>query len=128
MTVGPWKPISVHAYTARIADLRSVIDVKEDLSVHATVSFEIEGVTDSLTATFDLLDANGKKVRGDTVVIQGSNGTVSFEGKPGTFDLWYPVGYGKQALYTIQVTVVDEVGFVISTTYEACLKLLLLAR
>lgn len=110
MTVGPWKPISVHAYTTRIADLRSVIDVKDDLSVHAEISLELEGTSNGLTAKYAILDSDGKLVHSDSIDVEGSKGAASFEGKAGVYDLWYPVGYGKQALYTIQITVIDEVS------------------
>ncbi|KAI5124966.1 hypothetical protein M0805_007392 [Coniferiporia weirii] len=113
MTVGPWRPITLHTYSSRIGDVRAIIDVKEDFSVRADVSFEVEGNTNGLKASYTLLAEGEKTIRGDSVILNNGKGKTSFEGKPGDFDLWYPVGYGKQPLYNLQVSIFDEQGNVV---------------
>ena len=112
MTSGPWKPISVHAYSTRIADLRTVVDVKEDLGLRTDISFGLEGDSNGLTASYSLLDTNGNTLLSDTVSIKDGKGAAFFEGKPGIFELWYPVGYGKQALHSVVLSISDEVSSV----------------
>ncbi|THH11707.1 hypothetical protein EW145_g452 [Phellinidium pouzarii] len=113
MTIGPWRSISMHAYNSHIADIRAVVNVKEDLSVRADLTFKAKGVATGLKANYALLTADRKKILSDSVALKDGEGKTFFEGKPGVFDLWYPVGYGKQPLYTIEVTIFDEQGNVI---------------
>lgn len=109
MTVGPWRPISLHAYTSHVKDLRAVIDVKEDLSIRVDVSFEINGPSTGLKASYALLSADKKPLFSDAVSLASGNGHAFFEAKSGVYDLWYPIGYGKQSLYVLQAKLTDEV-------------------
>lgn len=110
MTVGPWRPITLHAFGSTIDDLRATVDVKEDFSVNFDVSFGVKGSTDSLKAVTTLLSDDGKELLESTASLNGSRGTASFEAKSGELELWYPVGYGTQTLYTLQVKILDEVS------------------
>lgn len=118
MTVGPWRPISIHAYESRLADLRAIVDVKEDLSVQTNISFQVEGSVSGLKAEYSLLSQDGKEVLGDSAALSEGKGESAFAAKPGALDLWYPVGYGKQALYTLQVSLYDEQGNVIDVQVQ----------
>lgn len=109
MTVGPWRPVSLQVYQSRIDELRTKIEVKEDLSVYMNVSFRVVGETAGLSATCLISAEGGKEVASKTIALSGSTGEVVFEGKPGEFNLWYPVGYGQQNLHTVRVTICDEV-------------------
>lgn len=123
MTAGPWRPVFIQAYEARIDDLRAIIDVKEDLSIRTDVSFKIKGSASGLKAKYSLLSTDGKSVLSDDVAVSDGEGKAFFEGDSSLLDLWYPTGYGKQALYTIQITVSDEVRENISLRRQNSLKL-----
>ncbi|KAL5507967.1 hypothetical protein ACEPAH_5585 [Sanghuangporus vaninii] len=110
MTVGPWRPISLQIYQSSIDDLRASIDVKEDFSVHMNVLFQITGENTGLKAKCLILSEDGREVATKTITPGDTIGEFEFEGKPGDFSLWYPVGYGQQTLYTIRVILSDSEG------------------
>lgn len=110
MTVGPWKPITLEAYTTRIAE----VDVRADVSgnLDAKLSAAI-----TLTSSFTgVIDVQVKSPAGDVVVSErlnvndskGANFEKSFAG--GEVELWYPVGYGKQPLYSLNLSLLDQVS------------------
>ncbi|KAH8118262.1 glycoside hydrolase family 2 protein [Phellopilus nigrolimitatus] len=113
MTVGPWRPVSLHAYSTHLTDLRVAIDVREDLSLRADVSFDIKGTTGGRKASYELLGSDGNAVLSDNIALNSGKGKTFFEGAPGIFKLWYPVGYGESDMYTIKVTISDEQGNVV---------------
>lgn len=108
MTTGPWRPISLHTYDTRITDLRVQTDVSESLDVAIRVSLRVSSPTGQ--AVVVLKDQTSQVVRKSGALnIQDGEAEVDFRGAKGDFDLWYPVGYGKQPMYTVQVEVTDEV-------------------
>ena len=112
MTVGPWRKIMIHAYSSSVKDLRASINVKDDLSVKINITFDIGGAATGLTAKASLLSTDGKQLLASDVNINGARGSVSFAAKAGELDLWFPVGYGKQPLYIIQLELMDQVCLV----------------
>ncbi|KAH7105396.1 glycoside hydrolase family 2 protein [Auriculariales sp. MPI-PUGE-AT-0066] len=109
MTVGPWRPIHLHAYTARLSDVRVRAPVDESLKaqIHVTVTATsgvskaevvIKGPDGVALETTDLsLDKDGVA-------------TLSFTPDQSAVQLWYPVGYGKQPLYTCEVKLLSADG------------------
>ncbi|KAH9948346.1 glycoside hydrolase family 2 protein [Amylocystis lapponica] len=118
MTAGPWKPISLETYTARITDVDVRTRVAEDLSANLDVSFSLSSEDHSI-ASVSLKGPDGTPVASQTSIkISHSTARAQFKLSAGTFELWYPVGYGKQPLYTIEVEVADEQGNVLNTKGE----------
>ncbi|CUA77413.1 beta-mannosidase [Rhizoctonia solani] len=110
-TIGPWRPITLDTYSVRLSDVRVRQDVKEDLSAKLTVDLEVSDKSSDLSASVVLKSPTGTVIkRSSEVIIKSGQGTVDFELAKGEFDLWYPVGYGKQALHTIEVQVADQSG------------------
>ena len=109
MTVGPWKPISLHAYDMRIVDVDIRCRVSETLDAEAIVNVELsENITGLISITFN--DANGTLVRRhDGTTVKSGRSSVLFNFSAGEVDLWYPVHYGKQPLYTAEVQIKDVV-------------------
>lgn len=120
MTVGPWRPILVHAYHSTIDDLRGTVDVKDDLGVHIGVSFRVNGNTSGLKASSSLLSKDGKVLLESVTLLNASEGSASFDAKPGELELWYPVGYGRQYLHTLQVKITDEVSSCTRLSITTC--------
>ncbi|ORY78257.1 glycoside hydrolase superfamily [Protomyces lactucae-debilis] len=101
MTCGPWKPVMLEQYNTRISDLRvetsiykkEPADIKLDIAVHPASfcgDFQVECVTPdgtSLRATVSARNGKAKHVF-----------TISAP------ELWYPVGYGAQPLYTVSAS------------------------
>jgi len=107
MTTGPWRPIFLHTYKSRITDLRVRADVSESLDtvINVSLAFSSSGGAASIA----LKDHAGKVVKQADARLEDGKAQVEFRGAKGEFDLWYPVGYGKQPIYTVEVRVADEV-------------------
>jgi len=111
MTVGPWKPVALHAYDICIMDIDIRCRVSEILDAEAIVNVELsENVHGSISVT--LSDVNGTVVRcHEGTTLESGRTHTQFTFIPGEMDLWYPVHYGKQPLYTVEVQVKDAVGY-----------------
>ena len=108
MTVGPWKPIYLHTYTHRIADLRISSNVSEDLSVTGQVTFDLDGpVKEGLQVTASIKAASGTQLVAQE--LSADAGKFEFSLKPEEVELWFPIGYGKPALHTFTVALRDQV-------------------
>jgi beta-mannosidase len=67
--------------------------------------------TDNLSGSVVLKSSAGAVVKkAADVKFKDGRGVVQFELAKGEVDLWYPVGYGKQVLYTVEVQVADQVS------------------
>ncbi|KAK6078935.1 Beta-mannosidase B 2 [Seiridium cupressi] len=100
LTCGPWRPISLEIYEARISDLWCDVDVVDSLKT-ATVKIN--------TA----IEGSPAKVRFDVSLNNQSLASQEVEGADATFtindpELWYPVRYGNQPLYTIKATLLSD--------------------
>jgi len=110
MTAGPWKPITLETYQARISDVDIRAKVSEDLSANLEVNFTLSRDDHSI-ASVNLKGPDGSSVAGqNSIRIQQSEAKAQFKLSAGTYELWYPVGYGKQPQYTVEIEVTDEHG------------------
>ncbi|THH15213.1 hypothetical protein EW146_g5231 [Bondarzewia mesenterica] len=109
MTAGPWRPIFIHAYEARITDLRISSTVSPDLKeVDLTVDITLSSQSDS-TATVSLKTLSGSEVdKKKGIKFDDGKCQVKFHFKKGEVELWFPVGYGKQPIYEVEVVVEKE--------------------
>lgn len=115
MTVGPWRPIHLHTYTSRITDLRVRTDVSETLSSKISADLTVSSIPDSATATVVLKNTAGNVLKSANVTLDAKTRTGSVDLWDGELDLWWPVGYGKQVLYTVEVHVADKDGNVLDS-------------
>ncbi|KAL1864380.1 hypothetical protein VTK73DRAFT_5943 [Phialemonium thermophilum] len=105
LTAGPWRPIYLESFVTRISDLGIDVEVADTLDravVTATVEVEGEGGRDAdrRSILLELFDPAGDKIaEGKAEDAKAYRFTVH---KP---SLWYPLGYGKQPLYTLKATV-----------------------
>ena len=112
MTVGPWKPILLETYNNRISDLDIRTDVSESLDATLSASFSF-AETNADFVSFVLKGPDGTvqtAVSSDKIAVKGQ-GSAKFnaELKASEIQLWYPVGYGAQPLYTAEVELLDSV-------------------
>ncbi|KAF9821274.1 hypothetical protein IEO21_00882 [Rhodonia placenta] len=122
MTAGPWKPISLETYQARISDVDIRARVSEDLSASLDVSFTLSRDDHSI-ASVNVRGPDGSLVTGQSSIqIQQSEAKARFKFSAGTYELWYPVGYGKQPLYTVEIEVKDEHGALDSKTQKIAFR------
>ncbi|KAI9842072.1 MAG: Beta-mannosidase B [Sclerophora amabilis] len=104
MTCGPWRPICLEVYSARIADLYFTCEVDKSLkSAEVVVHTDVEGGASTVEFNISL---NGRQVSSETVKIQDGRATAIFVTR--NPELWYPAGYGSQPLYDLSATLFSE--------------------
>ncbi|KAK7049564.1 hypothetical protein VNI00_005595 [Paramarasmius palmivorus] len=107
MTTGPWKPISLQVYHNRITELDVRSKVSQKLDVQMSVGLEFQEKAAG-TASVTLKSPDGTVVASDShISTESGHCHVSFSFTAGEVELWYPVGYGKQPLYTVEVEISD---------------------
>ncbi|KAF7332163.1 Beta-mannosidase B [Mycena kentingensis (nom. inval.)] len=117
-TTGPWKPIYLHTYDNRLSDIDIRSRVSETLAVGVSARFTFDKDADG-SASFLLkrpdgtveISRNGLSMNDGAVDIE-----LSFT--EGQLQLWYPVGYGAQPLYTAEVTITNAAGKVLDTAHH----------
>jgi beta-mannosidase len=103
MTCGPWRPISLEVYDSRVSDLYTCIDVDKSLK-RAKVVANATTEGNASQVRFDV-SLHGKAVASETVSTKGDASVTFHIGNP---ELWYPIRYGKQPLYTIRATILQD--------------------
>lgn len=100
MTCGPWRPICLEIYESRVADLYFTSSVDESLAVAELVAkADTEG--SATHVKFDI-SLDGREISTETVSVNDNHATTVFTMKDP--ELWYPVRYGRQPLYTLTAT------------------------
>ncbi|KAJ3922775.1 glycoside hydrolase family 2 protein [Lentinula edodes] len=110
MTVGPWKPVYLELYKNRISDLDIRNDVSKDLNVKMTVEMSFAKNTPG-QASLALKAPDGTIVASDRNIRPNKGQTrATFSFSQGELQLWYPVGYGTQPIYSVEADLFDEDG------------------
>ncbi|TFK43576.1 glycoside hydrolase family 2 protein [Crucibulum laeve] len=118
MTVGPWKPIKLEVYQTRISDVDIRIDISESLAVSLKADLAFSDKTAD-HATFVIKDPAGTVIEtGDNLPANGGSASTSFSWEAGRLQLWYPVGYGSQPIYTAEIELYDRDGKILDTKVE----------
>lgn len=114
MTIGPWKPIALHTYNIYLTDVDVRSDVSEALDVLVTVDLTLSEKATGGLASVTLKSAQDSVILSESNIKVGSGSArAKFSFLPGALELWYPVGFGKQPLYTVEVTISDSVSAII---------------
>jgi len=105
MCAGIWRPIRLELYAARIADMRTDLDLSKDyqfasVQVSATVESHHKHEIQA-TCTISL---NGKIICSTEAEVS-AYGKISANLKIDRPSLWMPNGYGEQALYEVHVSI-----------------------
>lgn len=109
MTIGPWRPVTLHTYQNRISDVDVRSQVSESLAVKLIADLAFSEQVPGF-ASFVLKNANGSiEASANRIPIENGHCKVTFDWAPGKLDLWYPVGYGAQPMYMVEVELTDEV-------------------
>lgn len=110
MTVGPYRPIHLHNYSIRIADVyaKASVSPTPKLSYHLEVTANLHGNrSDVAKMEVTLRASDGTTVRDETF---GHASKIEWWFNEGEVALWWPTGYGGQPLYTVEVVVFDRVS------------------
>lgn len=110
MTTGPWKPIKLEFLANGISEVHPQSEVSESLAVKLSVGITTLHKSSGLVADITLTDPAGG-VKASSVKLPVNDGKVEaiFDWEPEKLDLWWPVGYGSQPLYALDVELSDEV-------------------
>lgn len=115
LTAGPWLPVRLEAYEARVADLSAPPHVAEDLAsatVPVRVELELGASSDpvararllaDITVHIELLSPAGDVAA--SARVPAALGVAHAELAVAAPELWWPRGYGAQPLYTLAVSV-----------------------
>jgi beta-mannosidase len=114
LTVGPWRPVYLHSYHTRISDLHTSALVNEGLDADLIVRIALSPSEAWTTAEVSLKDPASSE---SSIITSQSNinfnnsaaPRIVFHFEKGEVRLWYPVGYGEQPLYEVQVRIYDDV-------------------
>ena len=101
MTAGPWRPVRLQTYDARIDEVDSVVRLSPDFgSARIDVAATLSGGGDAtLELVHCLRDPDGKCVA-ESRLPAGSQTSASLHvAQP---ELWWPAGHGAQPLYTLE--------------------------
>jgi beta-mannosidase len=117
LTAGPWLPITLTAYTVGIKTLYAKTQVSPDLRRYLVVEIGLKGDLRAVKA-FEVVvkDQSGheislerRKIPG-TSAGRGKHELLNVDLTGSVVDLWWPVGYGKQNLYEVEVQLLSEVS------------------
>ena len=106
MTAGPWRPVRLECYDARIEDLwtESSIDVTSQRAL-GSIFAKVEGAPGTdITFKISFLE---RLIWSRTVKV-ASKRIVKAEFDISDAQLWYPYGYGSQPLYEISVDLMSS--------------------
>ncbi|BEI83975.1 hypothetical protein CcaverHIS002_0405790 [Cutaneotrichosporon cavernicola] len=117
MTVGPWRPIYLETYGVRLANLRvdTTLGQRDGKWDAAKLSVPELDVVPAMPAgaklAYTLTDALGNVIKSEVTAKPKWDLT-------GKVDAWYPIHYGAQPLYSLEVALLDRDGTVIARTAQ----------
>ncbi|KAG2042900.1 glycoside hydrolase family 2 protein [Suillus americanus] len=116
MTIGPWKAITLHTYNVHFTDVDVRSDVSEALDVGITVDLTLSEKAPGGLASVALKNAQNSAILAESnIKVDSGSARAEFRFSPGVLELWYPVGFGKQPLYTVEVIISDSEGNTLDT-------------
>ncbi|KAJ7775670.1 glycoside hydrolase [Mycena maculata] len=118
MTCGPYRPITLKTYTARIAEVQPHALLSDKNQPSLKVDVTLAGTLDAAASLRILLsDATKTVLKTQDVSISGAwNASVVAWDLAGAVEPWWPVGYGAQHLYTVSVLLLDAHGQTLDST------------
>ncbi|KAG9002811.1 hypothetical protein FRB94_003614 [Tulasnella sp. JGI-2019a] len=125
MSVGPWRPIYLGTYDLKINSLALATSVDQELRMSLGGYIMLSGASEHEVSMSAVLSCNGLRqiVREEKRGLSSSELTVgevelSWTFKDDEVELWWPVRYGSQSLYTVEVTIFSKTGDVLDRTTQ----------
>lgn len=111
LTAGPWQPVSLEAWSARIADFNCAPEVASDLAsaslpVHVAIEMGARTAVSGLELHLALFSPAGEMLAETRLPVADSALQHTFL-LPHP-ELWWPSGYGAQPLYQLVATLVQN--------------------
>ncbi|ORY26762.1 glycoside hydrolase superfamily [Naematelia encephala] len=114
MTTGPWRSIHLETYTYRLNNIRIDTDLFGPDFTSASVKAALDifpqaqpSATEGYRVHWVLRSTGAMIVREALLQIDE---TLQWQFNENEFEIWWPIGYGKQALYTLEIALLDESG------------------
>lgn len=104
MTCGPFRPVILRRYTARIGNVWTHASVTDTNNAATRLKVDVDVLGVAALPTFikvALRDAKGTKV--ELEELSSNSRSVDWRFVPGQVQLWWPVGYGDQVLYRVVI-------------------------
>ncbi|GAA5944751.1 beta-mannosidase [Sporobolomyces koalae] len=117
MTAGPWRPVWIETYTARIYDFWPRATVDADLKTLIRVHWQVADASPMHAVTLTFLKPCGATLLKKSFAPDEVN-LCSHGFDDGEVELWWPTGMGRQPLYSIKVELVDTRSGVILDTVK----------
>lgn len=113
MTAGPWRPVRLETYTYRFEDVRVDSDLAgpdyKTASLKATVELAPSAASTSDLKLKALLKTSGGKTVKEAEL--GVKEGLDWKFDKGEVEAWWPVHYGKQPLYQLDLVLSDKVSY-----------------
>ncbi|KAJ5919123.1 hypothetical protein N7466_010066 [Penicillium verhagenii] len=100
-TCGPWRPIILEEYSAKVSDLscRITVDTDQESALIKVVA-ETEDCNADDIIKLTITDPTGKAT-GDSVMLPVRENLANFTVDIQDAQFWWPIGYGQQPLYIL---------------------------
>ncbi|KAL4869581.1 hypothetical protein BDV12DRAFT_167640 [Aspergillus spectabilis] len=107
MTAGIWKEVRLEVYSAKVSDLWTEVELADDhIKAQVSAFAEVEAGSDASYKAVFTLSLQGEEIAKEEAVPENNIAKATFDvQKP---SLWWPTGYGDQALYEISVSLEKE--------------------
>lgn len=109
LTAGPWQPVYLEVYRARISDLYCPIALDDDLSharIQVQASCELSHAIQQTMLHLSLYGPDGTKIDVQTLPVTGD--VVHHTFVLDNPQLWWPRGYGEQPLYRVEAVLYHQ--------------------
>ncbi len=124
MTCGPYRPISLVVYQTRLScvNTRASVSNAPHLKPNLKVDIDISGAIDESDAIRGVLRKSGNEgiIRDETIQVpftdrDEDSSKLTLEGLfdwnlDGEVSMWWPIGYGQQDLYDVEITLLSKVS------------------
>jgi beta-mannosidase len=106
MTAGIWRDVYLESYSLRIAEIHCPIEISTNLAKASfPVQLKLEGDCHHRQVQLNLINPNGQIIATQT---QNANHHLEHTFEVIQPELWYPNGYGQQALYTLEAKILES--------------------
>jgi len=121
LTAGPWRPVYLEIYRARLADLYCPTEIIPDLKharIQVQTTHELSNTirSNNITLHLALFNPDGECINEQILPVTGSTTQHTFELENPR--LWWPRGYGEQPLYRVVATLYTHTGSELDRTEQ----------
>ncbi|KAL8277704.1 hypothetical protein RQP46_009826 [Phenoliferia psychrophenolica] len=112
MTAGPYRPIHLESYNARLTSFWPRITLSPTLAATLSLESTTSLIPTPTTVHYKLHSPSGVELR-KASILSSSTEATTWEIPADEIELWWSVGLGKQPLYTVEAQLVGASGEVL---------------